>query len=155
MTPRDRRLAVDREEMAHLAEQSSLKFSASGRPPDRYRLQFEAAGLELGEGEEPQIRPSHEVEVFLPLDYPRRPPLIAWQTPIFHPNILGPDRHGAVCLGSWAPAESLADLCQRLINLASYRQFSTSDALNVNAARWAEEHHIEPGVDLHALLMPA
>ena len=49
----------------------------------------------------------HQAEVFLPLDYPRRPPFCRMITPVFHPNI-DPQK---ICLGDhWSAGQSLAQL---------------------------------------------
>jgi ubiquitin-protein ligase len=77
---------------------------------------------------------------------------LVWQTPVFHPNLLGPERHGAVCLGSWSASESLADLCRRLTDLVAYRSFNLADALDKDAAEWVRARGIVPGVDLDAVL---
>src|SRR5207244_605379 len=114
-----------------------------------------APGLALGEDGVPRAQTEHRVACYLHLDYPRHAPLLVWQTPIFHPNILGPDRHGAVCLGSWSASESLADLCRRLTELAAWRSFALADALNRQAADWAAERALSPGCDVSEVLAHA
>lgn len=109
-----------------------------------------APGLAL-DGPRLTVRNLHRCDVYLHLDYPRRPPVVTWLTPIFHPNILGPERNGGVCLGSWSAAESLSDLCVRLGALASYRSLNPADALNVEAASWARRHEVRAGADVEVL----
>jgi len=154
--PRDRRLCADRREVGELAEQlEHLSFICEGDPPDRYLFSFTAEGLGPSSDGGVDRRTEHQVACYLHLDYPRHAPLLVWQTPIFHPNILGPDRHGAVCLGSWSASESLADLCRRLIDLATWRSFSLTDALNADAGRWAAERGMRPGSRVEEALADA
>jgi ubiquitin-protein ligase len=155
MSPRERRLRADRRDLDELAVKAGVRYSCEGDPPDRYLIAFEADGLAPGVGGRPELQREHRVACYLHLDYPRHAPLLVWQTPIFHPNILGPERHGAVCLGSWSPSESLADLCRRLIELAAWRSFSVADALDPAAAEWATQHEIEPGRDVAEALTHA
>ena len=76
---------------------------------------------------------------------------MTWLTPVFHPNLLGPDRNGGVCIGSWSAAESLSDLCVRLHDLVTYRSLNPHDALNTDAAAWVSAHEIKPGTDVSEL----
>ena len=54
----------------------------------------------------------HVVKIDLGAAYPRMIPDLAWQTPIFHPNI---SASGVVCLGGygthWVPSLNLDELC--------------------------------------------
>jgi ubiquitin-protein ligase len=77
---------------------------------------------------------------------------VTWLTPIFHPNILGPERNGGVCIGSWSAAESLADLCMRLRDLVTYRSVNADDALNLDAAGWVLRNEVVPGTNPHELV---
>lgn len=155
MSPRERRLLADRRDLEELARVGRLRFGCEGSPPDRYAIAFEAEGLAPGEDGTPVAQREHRVVCYLHLDYPRQAPLVVWQTPVFHPNVLGPDRHGAVCIGSWSAAESLADLCLRLIDLACWRSFSLIDVLNREAADWAAERSLTPGSDIREALAHA
>jgi ubiquitin-protein ligase len=98
------------------------------------------------------VRSVHRASIYLHGEYPRRPPVITWETPIIHPNILGPERNGGVCIGMWSASESLADLMRRLVDLASYRSFNPADALDIEAARLVTDLGLEPGVDLHEVV---
>lgn len=147
MSPRHRRLVADMADLDALAQQQPLFYTASGDPPDRYQVRIDVNGLERDSRGQVHIRDNHEFGIYLPIDYPRKPPAIAWQTPIFHPNILGPDRNGAVCLGSWAPGEGLADLCRRLMRMVTYEMFNVEDALNTEAGEWVRERGLEPGTE--------
>jgi ubiquitin-protein ligase len=152
VSPRERRLEADLRLMAELAASGKLSFQTEGNPPDRYVVELHVAGLGRDTDGLPELRDSHTFEIYLPLDYPRRPPLLQWLTPIFHPNILPPDRHGAVCIGSWTASESLADLCRRLHDLVAYRSFSVDDPLDRRAAAWVRHAEINQGDDLREAL---
>ena len=109
------------------------------------------AGLAPSADHTLSVRELHRCDIYLHLDYPRRPPVVTWLTPVFHPNLLGPDRNGGVCIGSWSAAESLADLCVRLHDLVTYRALNPHDALNGEAAAWAITHAVQAGGDVSAL----
>ena len=98
------------------------------------------------------MRTEHRFDAYLHLDYPRQAPLLLWRTPVFHPNILPPSRNGGVCIGTWSPSESLADLCRRIARMVSYNSFSVGDALDPEAASWAVRTDLAEGADLRAFL---
>lgn len=151
MSPRERRLMSDLQQM-HEAEQAGrIVFRAEGDPVEVYHLMLNVPGLALGADGRLAVRETHRCDIYLHRDYPRRPPLITWLTPVFHPNILGPDRNGGVCIGSWSAAEPLPDLCQRLAALVSYGALNIEDALNVEAGAWAATHGVGAGADVRAI----
>ncbi len=151
MSPRSRRLISDLRQIEELACRGEIAFHSEGDPPDVYQLMLNGSGLARGAEDRLVVRDVHRCQVYLHLDYPRRPPVVSWLTPIFHPNILGPDRNGGVCLGSWSAAESLADLCERLLEMVTYRSFNADDALDLEAAHWVVEHSVKPGDDVQIL----
>jgi ubiquitin-protein ligase len=153
MTPRQRRLNSDYAELNELARLLPLTFLTHGDPPDRYEVICRTDGLERDNEGRVRIRSEHRFAVYMPLDYPRRPPLVVWQTPVFHPNLLSPTRNGAVCLGSWSAAESLSDLCRRLVDIVSYRSFNLEDALDKEAVAWVRDHDLAAGADLGEALL--
>jgi ubiquitin-protein ligase len=146
-TPRDRRLLSDLRQMEELAARGQLTFRTEGNPPELYHVMVSAPGLALSDGAL-AVRQLHRFDAYLHRDYPRRPPVVTWQTPVFHPNLLGPERNGGVCIGSWSASESLADLCARLCDLVTYRSLNPGDALNADAGAWALEHDVRPGSDV-------
>lgn len=151
MSPRSRRLLSDLRQMEELARNGSVTFRTEGNPPDVYHVMLTGSGLVLGDDGQLMTRNLHRCDIYLHLDYPRRPPVVTWLTPIFHPNILGPERNGGVCIGSWSAAESLADLCVRLHDLVTYRSINAQDALNLDAASWALRQHVQSGDDIQEL----
>lgn len=151
MSPRERRLSSDLRQMQELAGEGQIAFRSEGEPPETYQLMLTMQGLCIDGKHRLHVRGLHRCEIYLHLDYPRRPPAITWLTPIFHPNILGPDRNGGVCIGSWSAGESLADLCRRLGDLVTYRALNPDDALNLEASAWALRHAVKPGTAVQKL----
>ncbi|OHB62513.1 MAG: hypothetical protein A2167_08570 [Planctomycetes bacterium RBG_13_46_10] len=79
----------------------------------------------------------HRAEIFLPLDYPRRPPFCRMLTPVFHPNI-NPQK---ICIGDhWSAAQSLSQLVIRIAEMLCYQSYNVKSPLNANAAAWAQEN---------------
>jgi ubiquitin-protein ligase len=152
VSPRDRRLMSDLRQMEELASSGIFSFRTEGNPPDVYHLMVNEKGIALGANGKIALRGLHRFDAYLHREYPRRPPIITWLTPIFHPNILGPERNGGVCIGSWSAAESLSDLCVRLRDLVAYRSVNPDDALNREAGEWAKQHLVRAGVDLQQLV---
>ncbi len=152
-SPRHRRLFADLDQMNELADRvSTVSFRAEGNPPETYHVLLNAPGIARGDDDFLRIRSIHRCVVYLHSEYPRRPPVITWLTPIVHPNILPPDRNGGVCLGSWSASESLADVIRRLIDLVSYRAFNVEDPLDNAAAAWVREMGLRPGSSLDAAI---
>ncbi|MBI1959320.1 MAG: hypothetical protein HYS36_08865 [Candidatus Rokubacteria bacterium] len=107
-----------------------------GRPPEKYHVRFEVAGLAVKGG---KILPEkeHLVEVYLPAAYPRMSPQCRMLTPVFHPNIAP----HAICIGDhWAAGESLVELLVRIAEMLSFQSYNIKSPLNGEAARWAEQH---------------
>jgi ubiquitin-protein ligase len=156
ISPRTRRLFADFAGMQELASQSErLNFRTDGEPPEAYELMFRLPGLARAADGILTLRSLHRCAISLHSDYPRRPPQLTWLTPVFHPNILGPERNGGVCIGSWSAGESLADLVRRLMDLVSYRTFNIDDALDRDAARTVSGMNLRPGADLREVLIAA
>ena len=139
MNPRIRRLQSDHEQVtrAFAGHPAITVVAAEGTPPEKYTFEFRVAGL-TPQGEEGFLRGDvHRAEVFLSLDYPRRPPFCRMITPVFHPNI-DPQK---ICIGDhWNAGQSLAQLIVRIAEMITYQSYNTKSPLNARAAAWAEEH---------------
>jgi ubiquitin-protein ligase len=155
MNPRLRRLHADLQHMSDLAQRGTITFRTEGLPPDVYHVMVQAPGLARDAQGGLVVRNMHRFTVYLHLDYPRRPPVLAWSTPVLHPNILPPERNGGVCIGAWSAGESLADLIERVVDLVTYRSFNVSDALDPAIANWVQTAGITPGHDLTTLVAGA
>jgi len=151
VSPRDRRLLSDLRQMEELAHNGKVTFKSEGDPPTTYHLMLNGSGLARTVDGSLTVRNLHRCDVYLHLDYPRRPPVVVWLTPVFHPNLLGPERNGGVCIGGWSAAESLADLCGRLLALVTYNALNARDGLNLDAAVWAERHQVAAGSPVEQL----
>lgn len=137
-SPQMRRLRSDAAAMEQLAGESSiLRYRTSGKPAQRYLIEFHGRSLSR-EGGKVTIRDRHEVEVKLGASYPRTMPEIRWLTPIYHPNI---SEIGLVCLGGygthWVPSLHLDALCVMLWDMARYHNYDIRSPYNRDAALWA------------------
>lgn len=155
MSPRNRRLAADLTQMRELAEAGVVSFRSEGDPPDVYHILLAAPGLGRDAAGAVVVRRIHRFTAYLHLEYPRRPPVVVWATPIVHPNILPPERNGGVCIGAWSAGESLADLIRRIVDLVTYRSFNVDDALDTATAEWLRALPAEPGADVEAIAATA
>jgi len=120
-------------------------------PPERYEVDFRVKGLELLPNGELVSRTEHTIEIVLPADYPRRPPMCKMKTSVFHPNI---DVWTICTSDHWAAQETLVDLVVRIGQMIAYQSYNTKSPLNADAARWCDEN--EPrlpvdSTDLHPL----
>ena len=108
-----------------------------GAPPDKYTFVFHVEGL-VPTGEDAFVLGTeHHAEIFLPLDYPRRPPFCRMTTPVFHPNI-DPQK---ICVGDhWSAGQSLAHIIVRIGEMICYQSYNLKSPLNAKAAAWAETH---------------
>lgn len=139
-SPRERRLAADYESVKKLSAESTIfSFQAKGSPPKRYRLIFEGSGFRRDSRGNVVVIQHHEVLVELGAAYPRMVPNLAWQTPVFHPNI---SNNGVVCLGGygthWVPSLTLSEMATMLWDMIRYKNFDTESPYNREAALWAK-----------------
>lgn len=139
-SPRDRRLNSDFQSVQKLTEESTIfSFEANGIPPQKYRLIFEGSGFWRDRYGAISIINRHEVLVELGAAYPRMVPNLAWQTPIFHPNI---SNNGVVCLGGygthWVPSLTLSEMCTMLWDMIRFKNYDTESPYNREAALWAK-----------------
>lgn len=133
-----RRLTSDYERVQHyLTRHPRLQLiQAEGSPPERYQIEYRIRSLRQKDGE---LHPadSHLVEISLPRDYPRVPPLCRMLTPVFHPNIAP----HAICIGDhWHAGESLSSLIARIGEILAYQSYNTRSPLNGEAARWTDQN---------------
>jgi ubiquitin-protein ligase len=139
VTPRLRRLQADQAKVTALfTEHPYIKLIGSeGTPPEKYAFEFTLQGL-VPQGPESFLPgDKFRAEVFLPLDYPRRPPFCRMVTPVFHPNI-DPTK---ICIGDhWSAGESLAGLIARIGEMICYQSYNVKSPLNAKAAAWAENN---------------
>jgi ubiquitin-protein ligase len=139
MTPRIRRLQADFQRVQTVfANHPQIRILATeGEPPEKYTVEFTLAGLTpQGTG---AFAPgsTHRAEIFLPLDYPRRPPFCRMITPVFHPNI-DPQK---ICIGDhWSAGQSLAQMIIHVGEMICYQSYNTKSPLNAEAAAWVSQN---------------
>jgi ubiquitin-protein ligase len=139
MNPRIRRLAADAQRVnAAFADHPYIRvLEMHGNPPDKYVVEFRVTSLTPDAQGEPVPRDAHRAEVFLPIDYPRRPPFCRMVTPVFHPNI-DPQK---ICIGDhWSAGQRLAELIVRIAEMLCFQSYNTKSPLNAQAAAWALKH---------------
>jgi ubiquitin-protein ligase len=140
MTPsRLRRLQADHQLMQQVfGEHPRIRLiAAEGEPPEKYLLEYRVRSMVPAEGEDRHVGTVHRAEIFLPVDYPRRPPFCRMTTPVFHPNI-DPQK---ICIGDhWSAGQSLAQLAVRIGEMLCYQSYNVKSPLNGQAAAWAEQN---------------
>ena len=140
MTPsRLRRLQSDYERvLATFNEHPYVKLVQSeGEPPEKYTFDFHVRSLIPSPAGDNIVGTVHRAEVFLPMDYPRRPPFCRMTTPVFHPNI----DPAKICIGDhWSAGQSLPQLVVRIGEMLCYQSYNTKSPLNAQAAAWAEQN---------------
>lgn len=139
MTPRLRRLQADHEQvMSVFGNHPYISILQShGTPPEKYVIEFHVQGLVPKGEKEFQRGDVHRAEVFLPIDYPRRPPFCRMITPVFHPNIDAQK----ICIGDhWSAGQRLAHLIVRIAEMIAYQSYNVKSPLNGEAAAWAEQN---------------
>ncbi len=136
-----RALVVDEREVRALAADDPAHITVitnANHAPTRYLLTFRYTGVKLNDRSTPERTDEHQVEIFLPADYPLGAPVVRWLTPIYHPNI---SVRGTVCLGVLAerylPGLGLAYIVRMLIDIARYRNYDLHGVYNSDAAAWA------------------
>lgn len=146
MSLRLKRLTAERDQlMAAFASSRRVSIEPDqGDPPERYQVTYRIKGLELTSAGELVSRSEHTIEVVLPADYPRRPPICKMRTPIFHPNI---DRSDICTSDHWSAQETLVDLVVRIGQIITFQSYNTKSPLNADAARWCDENHAKLPVD--------
>lgn len=109
-------------------------------PPETYRIEYRLRGLYLN-GEQPEFRDVHEVELMLPRRYPAEKPYAVPTTPIFHPNI----REYFCIADYWAAGTTLVDVIAKMGDMIQWRIYNIASPLDGIAARWAAQ---QEGSDL-------
>ena len=139
MQARLRRLNADYEKVQALFTSHPYirLMKTEGSPPDRYTFAFQVKGLVPEKEEAFTPGEVHQAEIFLPIDYPRRPPFCRMITPVFHPNI-DPQK---ICIGDhWSAGQSLAQMIVRIAEIICYQSYNLKSPLNATAAAWAEKN---------------
>jgi len=133
-----RRLIADQQSMQTVfaAHPAITVLEQIGSPPERYLVEIRVpCPLPPQAGAEPALGSAHRAEIFLPIDYPRRPPFCRMVTPVHHPNI-DPQK---ICIGDhWSAGQSLARLVVHIAEMLCYQSYNIRSPLNAAAAAWAD-----------------
>ena len=139
MNPRLRRLRADQEQISQrFADHPRISIvETQGDPAEKYVVEYRLLGL-VPQGNGGSTTASvHRAELFLSIDYPRRPPFCRMISPVFHPNI-DPQK---ICIGDhWSAGQSLPQLVVRIGEMITYQSYNVKSPLNGEAAAWAEAH---------------
>lgn len=153
MSIRTRRLKRDYEKV--LAELSGSKFvtvqALSGDPPAHYLATYRLNGLRWDQdtGGTALIQ-EHQVDIHLPLGYPKQPPRCTMRTPIWHPNI-----GDYVCIGDyWSAGVTLVDIIAHIGDMIQYRSYNLHSPVNKGAAVWARRNTRSFPVGSQAIIPP-
>lgn len=141
-TPRTMRLERDHNDMLQLLKESTiLEFKAEDDPPERYRITFHGKSLIPKGKTGAALGDRQELEIRLPLDYPRVHPTVHWLTDILHPNIF----NRGVCFGhfgsQWTPYYRLVDFLEVMWDysrLAILNPYSAGPSGRPEVEIWAE-----------------
>ena len=149
-TVRLKRLSADHAQLREYvrAHPRVRVLQCEGDPPERYQLEYRINSLRSVAGE---LKPAatHTVEIVLPRNYPRTPPMCRMLTPVFHPNIAP----HAICVGDhWSPGEPLQSIVMRIGELLAYQSYNVKSPLNGEAARWVAENEDKLPLDSVSLL---
>jgi len=139
MNVRLKRLYADQENVLKVFENHPhIKLlETKGEPAEKYIFEFQLNGLLEEDEDKVTIIKTHKVEIYLPVDYPRRPPFCRMMTPIFHPNI-DPQK---ICIGDhWSAGQSLEQLIIRIGEMICFQSFNVKSPLNAKAAVWAKDN---------------
>jgi ubiquitin-protein ligase len=140
---RDEALARVRSQIVHYAESHPgfLVAANARQTPTEYTFKFKAPSFApppTPDSDLVEIN-AHEVFLVMPPDFPMMAPGVFWQTPIFHPNV--DPKYGEVCLGDlgdhFRPGMNFGDLCQMLVDIASYQNYAAKEGYNLAAQDWA------------------
>jgi len=140
MSLRIRRLQADYEQVSSIFmdHQYIRIIDTKGMPPEKYTFEIEVRGMVPQKDGSFLFSNSHRAEVFLPLDYPCRPPFCRMITPVFHPNI-DPQK---ICIGDhWSAAQSLGQLVIQIAEMLCYQSYNVKSPLNAKAAAWTQENY--------------
>lgn len=149
-TVRLKRLSADHDQLREYvrAHPRVRILQCDGDPPERYQLEYRINSLR-SVGGELKPAPTHTVEIVLPRNYPRTPPMCRMLTPVFHPNIAP----HAICVGDhWSPGEPLQSIVMRIGELLAYQSYNVKSPLNGEAARWVVENVDKLPLDSVSLL---
>ncbi|GAB6190306.1 ubiquitin-conjugating enzyme E2 [Desulfocastanea catecholica] len=108
-----------------------------GSPPDKYKIVYRLTGLcTTGEGTIVEAI-GHKIELGIPFGFPHVPPNCRPKGDIFHPDFAP----ATICLGDfWGQDRALADLIIHIGQMINGEFYSTTNAINEDAAVWYQNN---------------
>lgn len=132
MGVRELRLEADHEAMVGFHSRVlSWTICGDSDPPDTYRITYLLRSIVGFKNGTPIYRSRHEVDISLPEEYPRRPPIVNLVTRpyVLHPNIY---TSGRFCIEDrWRPVGMYLDtVCELVGQLIAYQKMNLRSAAN-------------------------
>lgn len=126
---------------------------ATGEPPERYAIEYRVQGLILTDAEREVLTPQdvHQVEFFLPPNFPKRGPRVKILTPVFHPNI---DGALTTLASGWDGSQTLLDTIFRIARALAWQEYELETPLNEAAAQWLARNSDKVPTDSTDLSVP-
>jgi ubiquitin-protein ligase len=148
--PRLERLADEWEKLRRLNAESDHVHAEpvhhrGGGPPEEYRVTFRCRGIVgIDANQNPLFGEEHCALIRVHEGFPWEPPLLRWETPIWHPNIQHEEPHG-VCVNKndWLGEMGLDDLARTLFEMIQFKNYHAELVdpypLDREVARWVRE----------------
>lgn len=136
MNPHQRRLHNDYKDLIALRDQSNGMFDFSvDTTYQHYDITIDGIETLVGTTESNSTKRSHHVfHIYLPPEYPVKPPDVKFDNTIFHPNWYP---YGGVCYGyQWAPTDKLTEFIIDTVNMMMFRIVNTASPANKDANDW-------------------
>lgn len=146
-SPRIRRLKSEYQKMAELTARSDfIRFQIQeqipGRPPEKYLITFTCKGMSGIDAKHlPIYSEFHQVLIYMDANYPKAPPKMRWQTPIWQPNIQHSEPF-KVCIDPawWAASRTLDRLVVMLGEMVQYKNYHAENTppfpMDKEVAEW-------------------
>jgi ubiquitin-protein ligase len=148
--PREILLRLERMRLEKLVQENDFfgfaaRFEGPISEPYFYTLRFRIIGIQgISQKQEPIYGEEHRVSMLLDDSFPEWPPMLRWETPIWHPNVQHLEPKGVMVRAWWAPGQGLDALVKVLMNMAQYRIYHAENTppypLDHDAARWVREY---------------
>lgn len=138
---RDKRLEADYKSLRNtFAGEDLVEIRAIGTAPfEKYMIVYKLPSLRLNASGQPMRVDATVVELSLPTEYPKLPPVartVAGDV-VFHPNF----NASKICLADhWSPSFQLVDIVREIGELLTWQKYNIKSPLNAVAAEWSQAH---------------
>ena len=106
--------------------------------PAKYLILYSCSGLVKPEQGEISESNFHAMSIVFGYDFPTRPPILIWYTPIWHPNFKTP--HVCTQGRPFAAGIPLDRIVLTVGEMVQYRNYNLQSPLNYAAKEWAERN---------------